>query len=158
MANYMVNNNATTKALSIGGTQTQIAIIAQGGARPRFYDIMFGPGGVPAGTDCEIIYDFVVKSSTAAGTAGVALATQPSTDAANANSNCQAATNYTAEPTTYTAATGIAVGLNQRASFRWVAVPGSEIVAVNTSNTGYGLRAKSSNNISAVTCSVLWAE
>ncbi len=50
------------------------------------------------------------------------------------------------------------VGVNQRASYRWVAAPGSEIVSPATSSAGVGLRVRSPAYTGGSTGTVMWSE
>jgi hypothetical protein len=50
------------------------------------------------------------------------------------------------------------LSLNQRATFRWVAAPGSEIVCAVAANNGLFLRSESSTGSYAVETTILWQE
>lgn len=63
-----------------------------------------------------------------------------------------------AEPT-YTANKELLVfSLNQRATFRWVAAPGSELWMAATQNNGIGLKSKNSTSTQAMDGCVLFRE
>ena len=55
-------------------------------------------------------------------------------------SQCTCLENHTSEPT-YTSNTEVLeIPLNHRATFRWVAAPGSEIITPATDNNGLGFK------------------
>jgi hypothetical protein len=68
-------------------------------------------------------------------------------------------TNHTAEPTiTANTQSLFYVGLNQRASYRWVAAPGSELIVPATNLFGIALRALSPAYTGFATGHVLFEE
>lgn len=74
---------------------------------------------------------------TAAGTS-TAVVPQP-LDPADATTEMDAGENHTVEPTYVSAQIMFDLGLNQRATFRWVAAPGKEIVFPATASNGLGM-------------------
>jgi hypothetical protein len=65
---------------------------------------------------------------------------------------------YSSEPT-YTSNKQLLVfSLNQRATFRWVAAPGSEFILAATQNHGAGLKTSSSTSTQAHESCILFAE
>lgn len=100
--------------------------------RGRIYDIMIGSRATPADQTCT--YD-VARSTTAPTTTSVTPtpldALQP-THAASVT-----AWQNGASPIPTKAAILLSVSLNQRATFRWVAAPGSELLT--TATTAYGI-------------------
>lgn len=106
------------------------------GATPRrgfVYEIEFGSEGTPA----DNVFLWVIQRCTALGTS---TAVTPSTrdQADTVASNAVAGQNHTIEPT-YTANLVMnRLPLNQRATYRWVAVPGRELVYPATQNNGFG--------------------
>jgi hypothetical protein len=134
MARYAVTCQdaaVTTGYLTVGN--------AVRGASTRFklYDFVVGQGGTPA----DNAMFWLLQRSTTAGTltsvtpALMELGTNASTTTAGQDA--------TIEPT-YTAATELLeIPLNQRASYRWVAAPGGEIVVPDTASAGVGFQVKS---------------
>lgn len=105
--------------------------------RPRriaFHDLMFGSEATPA--DAAILW--TVQRCTAAGiNTTVTIAYLDPGDSATES---DAGENHSAEPT-YTANTFLLnVPLNQRATFRWVAAPGMELVVPQTASNGIGIQ------------------
>lgn len=102
--------------------------------RGKVYDYTLGSEATPA--DAAIL--FVLQRFTAAGTT-TAVTPQP-LDPADAASAAAGGQNATVEPT-YTANQILAkVALNQRATYRWVAAPGSELVYPATNASGIGIQ------------------
>lgn len=106
------------------------------GATPRrgaIYEIEFSSEGTPA----DNVFLWVIQRCTALGTS---TAVTPSTrdQADTVAANAAAGQNHTIEPT-YTANLVMnRLALNQRATYRWVAVPGKELVYPATQNNGFG--------------------
>lgn len=140
MARYGVNNAlAGTQQNMSSSFKTLIAMFATSGSarRGKLYDVAWGTNGTPADNNLEVDVSRMTADGT--GTSATSLPLDPA-DAA-ALSTCKV--NYTAEPTV-TAASAIAdLPTNQRASYRWVAFPGGEIVWPATANNGLVIRAKS---------------
>ena len=67
--------------------------------------------------------------------------------------------NHTVEPTYTAIASLLDIALNQRATFRWVAAPGSELMAPATAANGIGLQCQGVGGSGvAVIATVLFAE
>jgi hypothetical protein len=60
-------------------------------------------------------------------------------DPASATTEYDAGENHTVEPTFTAAAILLNIPLNQRATFRWVAAPGGELVMPATAANGFGI-------------------
>ncbi len=135
------NNISTTSAL-----KTMLTLISTAAIRATLYDFTFGTEGTPADTS----YQFLIQRTTAAGTGGAAVtptAEDPGDPAATASS-VSGSTAITVEPT-YTANVipWGPMGINQRATYRWVAAPGGEIVCPSTAAAGVGARALSTSGV-----------
>lgn len=104
--------------------------------RPRIYEFTVGTKTDPNTTDQQL--EFAVQRFTAAGTS-TAFTPLP-VDPGDTASVTSAGITHSAEPT-YTAA-GVLFGMtqNQRAVFRWVAVPGMEFMAPATAANGIGIQ------------------
>lgn len=129
MARYSVDgqdtNTAATSILGITGAAT---------IRPKIYDLILGSDATPADNAAE----YVLQRSTAAGTATAVTpqALDPLTVAATAT----AGEAHSAEPTYTANAILLQWAQNQRATFRWVAAPGGELVVAATAANGIGLQ------------------
>ena len=155
MADYAVNNGVVGTLQAISSTYKSLLVV-NAIATPRrgkLYDITFGTLGTPADTT----YQFDVSRTTAAGTATATMVPAP-LDPADAAASSASFCNYTGEPT-YTAATSLFnLGINQRASYRWVAAPGSEMVWPATNLNGLGIRAQSASGTATATGAFLFME
>lgn len=133
MRGYSVNGpSATGTAL-----KTAVTIIAASTVRPRIYEFAAGLTTAPNSTDQQL--EFAVQRFTAVGTAGSNPTPLP-VDPGDVAAVATAGITHSSEPT-YTA-TGILFqqAMNQRAMFRWVAVPGYELMAPATASNGIGLK------------------
>lgn len=162
MANYTLTNGSTTGAgtqqsVTTAYTQGTLACTcstANGGSavfrRGKIYDILLGTNVAPADTFIEWDISRVTASSTA-----TFVAAQP-TDSADAAHNCLAVVNSSAFP-----AVSIPnmwyFGMNQRASYRWVSNPGSELIWPATSSNGFVLRPRG-NYTNTVTATWMFQE
>jgi hypothetical protein len=101
--------------------------------RPRIYDFILGSDATPADNAAE----YVLQRTTTAGTSTsfTPVALDPG-DPASLASFGQA---HSAEPTYTAAALLLDIATNQRATFRWVAAPGGELVLPAAAN-GVGLQ------------------
>lgn len=126
---------------SIDGTQnvaspddSTLSVVADG-TRPRrlkIYDFTVGSEATPA--DNALVH--TAQRATAAGTATavVPLALDP----ADAATEADAGENHTIEPTYTADAILWKIAANQRATYRWVAAPGGELVTPATAANGVG--------------------
>ena len=157
MANYSIDN-------LLGGTQqatsstykTQISITASSTTavrRIKLYDILIGTNGTPA--DNYIEWD--VSRQTAAGSGGTTATAVP-LDSADAAALTVCYIDPTSEPTVTANSSMFYVGVNQRASYRWVAAPGSEIVGPATNLAGMAGRGRSGGYTGTLTMTFLFQE
>lgn len=139
MAKYQVNNSlaGTQQAISSSYKTLQSAFCSGTPRRGKLYDLAIGTNGTPA----DNFMEFDVSRMTVDGTG---TATTPTLlDPADAAALSTAKANYTVEPTVTAASSLFYIGINQRASYRWVAAPGSELVWPATAANGLVARAKS---------------
>jgi hypothetical protein len=107
-------------------------------SRGRIYDLVIGCAATPADQATK----FYLGRTTAVGTEGSGF-TPNNIDPAGPAGAYDAGIAHSAEPT-YTASKQLMnAGVNQRATFRWVAAPGCEIVMAATQNNGVGLKSSS---------------
>ena len=157
MANYSINNNnaASPAQQNLTSTyKTLVGVASTSGSlrRGKLYDFMFGTNGTPADNYME----FDVSQQTAAGT-GTASTPQP-LDPADVAALTTGIINCTAEPTVTASSSRFYLGINQRASYRWVAAPGSEIVWPSTAANGLVGRARSGGYTGTATSEFLFQE
>lgn len=156
MANYSINNTLGGTAQNLSSSYKSIVTATSSSAtqarRGQIYDVMVGTDGTPA--DNAVVYD--ISRQTAAGT--ITAVTAVSLNPADAAFLGLAAANATIEGTVTATSSVFNVGVNQRASYRWVAAPGSEFIYPATTANGFTLRAKSPAYTSTVTAQILVTE
>lgn len=114
--------------------------------RAKVYDVSIGSGASPA----DNAFIWIVQRCTTAGT-GTTL-TPNSLDAADTLASTIVATHtVTVDPTLTANAFNYRDALNQRATFRWVAAPYSELIVPATTSNGFmfGLSAASTTTFDA---------
>lgn len=125
-------------------TTASLGSITADATRPRryrLYDLILGSEASPA--DAAFLYR--VRRCTTAGT--LTSVTPKNLDPADATTELDAGQNHTVEPT-YTASSELLeVALNQRATFRWVASPGGELVCPATASNGMGIETPTSSAV-----------
>lgn len=134
--NYSVNGNcssASSSTLPIGN------IVGATTIRPMIYDVLIGSDATPADQACKYTWQRSTTAGTWAGAGGAAITPQaldPADPAALATANqgiCSAG------PTLTASAFLLQLPMNQRATVRWVAAPGSELKIPATANNGLSL-------------------
>src|SRR5581483_7045931 len=124
MAIYAVNNSNAGSPQNLTTTyKSLLSVTAATGAttlrRGWMYEFEIGPLNVPNSTDCTIQWDVSVQ--TAAGTATATTPNPVDVGGGDAAALLVYNVNYTAEPTVTAASSLFNIGLNQRASQRWMA-------------------------------------
>ena len=118
-------NTATTSILGLTSATT---------VRPRIFDLIMGSDATPADNAAK----YVLQRYTAAGTA--TSVTPQSIDPGDPAALASAGKAHTVEPTYTANAIMLHWAQNQRATFRWVAAPMSEIVLPATAANGVGIQ------------------
>jgi hypothetical protein len=121
----------------------------------KMYDLILGSDATPADQAGE----FVVNRITTAGVGGTTLTeTQldPLTVATSA-AICRGGT-YTTDPVDTANTEMLMIGLNQRATFRWVAAPGGEIRSKAVANEGLFVRSVAHTATPNINVTVHWEE
>lgn len=118
------STTATLGTMTADGTRAR---------RLKVYDMIFGSEATPA--DAAILW--TIRRCTAAGTSTAV--TPQNLDPADFTTEYDAGENHTIEPTYTAGAILLNIALNQRATFRWVAAPGGELVMPATANNGFGI-------------------
>ena len=113
---------------------TQVGLTSAATIRPKIYDLIVGSDAAPDDQSSE----FVLQRYTVAGTSTAF--TPIALDPADPASLASAGYNHSAEPTYTAAALLLEWAMNQRATFRWCAVPGGEIVLPATAANGAGIQ------------------
>lgn len=159
MARYNLANNdiviGTQQNLSTG-YKTLAQVSSSTGAttlrRGWVYDIMVGADGTPA----DNVINWIVNRNSSAGT-GSSHAPTP-LDSGDAACLLVGLVNHTIEPTVTDVTGLVQIAVNQRASYRWVAAPGGELIIPATNVNGIGVRAKSPAYASTGTASMSFYE
>jgi hypothetical protein len=168
MANYAITNStvfAGTAPVATTATYQTILLVGPTSAmlnnpaypalrRGRIYDLLVGTAGTPA----DFSYEWEVTRTTAMGStnttapAGSMSSVSSGLALDSADTGCAAYTlnNSSAETNMPAGAQLWYVGINQRASYRWVAAPGSELVWPATSSLGMALKTRSASGGTAV--------
>jgi len=138
---------------AVGTDKTVLALLSSTSVRPCLYEFNLGSSSSPA----DVATLFQIMRLTAVGTEGSGFTPVP-LDAADAAAAADYAVAHSAEPT-YTASSQLwGTSLNQRATFRWVANPGGEIVAPASANNGVGLKSSSSGATPTYQCTMMHFE
>lgn len=130
---YAISGSMGTATMG-SSPKTLIQYQSSATIRPYVYDFTFGTVGTPSDS---VITLSVVRANAGAATQGTAavIASLDNSDAASALTAGGTITAATAEQTAST--TLFQVGLNVRATYRWVAAPGGELVmAASTTTAG----------------------
>lgn len=130
MARYAVDGQDTNTA----GTSI-LNIFSDGNVRPQIYDMMLGSDATPADNAAE----YAVQRTTGVGTEGSGVTPTP-LDPLTPASATDGAEAHSGEPTYTANLIGLQWGQNQRATYRWVAAPGGELVAIATAANGWGIQ------------------
>jgi hypothetical protein len=150
---YADPGNLATTATTL---KTAVLVGSIAGLRPSVFEFSLGADGAPNATDCSIV-GVLQLWTTSAGTTTAVTPTplDPGYQAAKAS----AGSNATGEPT-YTAGSipWGPMGINQRATYRWVAAPNGLITLVGTATTGIGMQVKSTNYASQTDCTIFHQE
>jgi len=157
MARYSASGTQTLQATDDASTDaTALTIAAQSTAhRNWIYEIWFGNIGTPA----DQVSVYTVSRITAATTTAAGTTVTPTLlDMADRASQSKCLENLTTEPT-YTANQELLeIPLNHRATFRWVAAPGGEIVTPATNNFGAGFKSIHASATTDFRMGALWLE
>lgn len=116
-----------------------IGILGSANKRAKIYDWMVGADGTPA--DNAMNYQLQQQDASTAGTA-TAVTPKP-LDPADPASDVTANEDYSVEPTADVGIPPIEIPVNQRASYRWVASPGGELILAATASIKYLSQARS---------------
>lgn len=126
---YSIDGQDTNTAAT-----TILGLTSAATVRPKIYDLIMGSDATPADNAAE----YVLQRYTAAGTSTAV--TPQALDPGDPASLCSAGEAHSAEPTYTANAILLQFALNQRATFRWVAAPGGELVLPATAANGVGIQ------------------
>lgn len=129
MARYAVVGQGTNTA-----AETLVNLFGSAAVRPKIYDLTLGSDATPADNAAE----YTLQRTTAVGTEGTGFTPVP-LDSLTSASVSDSGWNHSAEPTYTANLILLEWGQNQRATYRWVAAPGGELIAIAAANNGIGL-------------------
>jgi hypothetical protein len=163
MANFDASNAGGTAPVSAtSAVNTQLSLTAATATLTQgcLIDVSFSQNGAPSTTDGPVVWR--IDACTTVGTAGsnpTPRPTQPGWRATGA----VCGVNHSANPTgvNTVAAQYYVIGINQRASYRWMPVPGSEIYWPATNLNGIAISSSSpvaSSYASTTLASVTYTE
>lgn len=152
----LTTGNAGTPQAMTTTYKTLGSITAATGAttlrRAFLYEAMFGADGTPA--DNVMVYKIDRQTTVGTGTS----ATAAPLDAGDAATLVTGNLATTIEPTVTANTQLIEVGVNQRATYRWVASPDGALVMPATNVAGLGFRAKSPAYTGTVAAAIHFVE
>jgi hypothetical protein len=147
----------TTVASVASGTDKTLINIFNPAATPtnrgQIVDLNVGSGATPA----DQAANFYLGRTTAVGTEGSGLVPN-NRDPVGPAGAYDSGLSHSAEPTYTSAKQLLTFILNQRATFRWVAAPGFELMMAATQNNGAGLKTTASTSTQAHGCSIFFEE
>ena len=150
MANYgaRLNRAAASITLAVGSLENP----GSGMRRLKLYDLIFGSEATPA----DNVFLVEVQRTTTAGT-GTAVTPNP-LDPADPVAVSLPKETITSQGTETAGEVPLSFALNQRATFRWVAAPGGEIIIPAVANDGLHINTTTALNLPAASCSLNYEE
>lgn len=135
------------------GTNLTILLVAGiATARPAVHQLIVSSDATPA----DVATKFKLLRHTVAAAGGTAVTARPS-DPGGTSGLCTVLQGTMTEPT-YESSGEVSFGLNQRATYTWIANPGREVKSpVGTAN-GIGLRSISSGGTPNIVATLAWDE
>lgn len=152
MRRYNGFSNATNTASATAPLASVQALGAT--VRARLYDLVVGSDATPADAATKL----AIQRSTTSGL-GTTIVVPPPLDSADPASLMQWVSAWTSTQPTITAVTTLLqVAMNQRATFRWVAVPDSELVVPATIWAGLSLMSIVASAVANYAFTAMWQE
>lgn len=165
--NVQQSMSTTYKTLVVAGNSSATTATVGGGAyrRGKLYDILIGNNGTPADNYLEFDVALVTLGTTPSGIVNTLISSVSSNfgcDPADTSVVAAISINSTAEVGISALTEKWYIGINQRASYRWVANPGGELLypanSSATGSNGLALRARSGGYTGTVTGNVMIQE
>jgi hypothetical protein len=134
--------------------QTLLNIFSVAGvSRGKINNIIVSSGATPD----DQANNFEVKRTSAVGTEAGGITPVP-LDPDTAPSSFDAGHGHSVEPTETASSEMLAFSLNQRATFSWLANPGSEIILPATTNNGVNVARRTGTAAYVLDCTVIFEE
>lgn len=140
-------------ARAVGTNLTVLSLESAATIRPEIYEVLIGSGATPG----DLATIFHLERFTAVGTEGSGF-TPHAIDPADPAALADYGVAHSAEPTYTANAILYKLPLNQRATYRWVAAPGSGFKAPDTALNGIGLQSQSSGGVVVHEATILHEE
>lgn len=132
-----------------------INLTGSAAVRLKLYDLILGSDATPA----DVAGEFVVDRTTDVGTGGTALTENPLDPLTVAATGAGVGGTFSAAPADTANSNLLMIALNQRATFRWVAAPGSELISTAASGNGLMLNCTGmSSGTPNMNATLLWEE
>lgn len=129
-----------------------LAIEGAATTRGRIYEFVLSSQATPA----DVAIEWLVRRIS---TLGTRTAVTPSLlDPASPAALLAAGSNHTVEPTFVSSSSIFDQGINLRATFRWVAYPGGELIVPVTSSAGWAWTTIHASSTAAIECVASWVE
>lgn len=144
---------AVTHQTPAGTDLPMINLTGSAAIRCKLYDMIIGSDATPA----DVATEFVINRTTDAGTGGTALTEQALDPLQVAATGAAIGGTFTTPPAD---AGGqlMMIALNQRATFRWVAVAGGEMISAATAANGLMLNCTASSGTPNINTTFHWEE
>jgi hypothetical protein len=147
---YTGFSNATN---TVSTTVPMFTLVGATTTRLRLYDFISGSDATPA----DAAFKLAFRRISAAGTTSATVTPNP-LDPADPASLAAYGTAWNINPTVTASSEVLQVAHNQRATFRWVAIPDGELIVPATSGAGLALMAVVASATSNVAWSTSWQE
>lgn len=147
-------NGFTNNTNTVSATVPLIGITSATTIRPKIYEWNSGSDAAPA----DVSAKFSWQRSSTAGTTSATVTPNPLDPADPPSLLTHFAKTYSAQPTITANSDQYQWTQNQRANFRWIAAPDSEIVITNSATSGLQLVSVVCATPANYAWSVLWTE
>ncbi len=137
-----------------GAAQTLLTMFGATTIRPAIYDLIMGSAATPAEQAAAIQLERLTAVGTEA-TGFTPVALDPDDPASLADCGVG---NFSSEPTYTAASTLLDFGLHQKATYRWVAAPGGELIVPATAANGIGVKAEEATAAYNIDTTLHWME
>lgn len=148
----MSRKYGTTHETAAGTNLTILELVAATTTRGWIYEFALSSDATPADVATE--FNVIRGTVSGTGTATDEVALDPANPAALLSGEGGTFTGQTKTANT----SMYELALNQRASFRWVAAPGSELVVPATSDNWVGIESIASGGTPTINATILWEE
>lgn len=145
---------SATGVTPVGTTLPIINISGNTTVRGRIFDLIVSSDSAPA----DVATRFQVGRTTSVGTGGTAITARALDPADPVSLMAPIAGTFSGAPTFTANSDMLNFALNQRATFRWVAVPDSELVIIANATNGIELLSVSSSGTPNCDATILWQE